>query len=129
MPAHANLSAEITGANQRFMELFSRGETAAIAACYTRDAQLLVPHNEIIRGRDAIEKIFGMSAGHGHKLAFTTLELEGDEDSALEIGQYTRKDAGGAMLDRGKYLVVWKRIGSDWKIHRDMISTSLPKPA
>ena len=80
-----------------------------------------------IRGRAAIEGVFKATSGQGHSLQFDTLELEGSEDSAIEIGQYTRKDRGGATLDRGKYLVIWKQVEGEWKIHRDMLSTSLPK--
>jgi hypothetical protein len=35
----------------------------------------------------------------------------------------------GSTFDRGKYMVVWKRVGDEWQIHRDMFSTSVPKAA
>ncbi len=127
MSVHANLPEEITAANRRFMEHFRQSNISGVAACYTDDAQLLVPHMDPIRGRAAIEGVFKATSGQGHSLQFDTLELEGSEDSAIEIGQYTRKDRGGATLDRGKYLVIWKQVEGEWKIHRDMLSTSLPK--
>lgn len=127
MSTPANLLEEITTANRRFMDLFQQGNTSGVAACYTEDAQFLVPHMEVIRGRATIEAVFKATSGQGHTLQFDTLELEGHDDSALEIGQYTRRDGGGSTLDRGKYLVVWKRVAGEWRIHRDMICTSLPK--
>jgi ketosteroid isomerase-like protein len=84
---------------------------------------------EAIRGRAAIQAVFSATGGQGHTLHFSTRELEGHGTTAVEIGEYTRKQSNGQTLDRGKYLVIWKRVGDDWKIHRDMINTSLPKPA
>lgn len=129
MSAQANLLEEITAANRRFMDLFEQSNTSGVAACYTDDAQFLIPHMEMIRGRAAIEAVFKVTSGQGHTLQFDTLELEGNEDSALAIGQYTRRDGSGATLDRGKYMVIWKRVAGEWRIHRDMVCTSLPKPA
>ena len=45
------------------------------------------------------------------------------------MGRYTRKQSDGSIFDRGKYIVVWKRVKEDWLMHRDMFSTSMPKPA
>jgi hypothetical protein len=47
----------------------------------------------------------------------------------MEIGVYLRRRADGSLFDRGKYMVIWKRVAGDWKIHRDMFCTSLPKAA
>jgi ketosteroid isomerase-like protein len=32
----------------------------------------------------------------------------------------------GKVADRGKYVVIWKRVGGEWKLHRDIWTTSLP---
>ena len=36
------------------------------------------------------------------------------------------KDAKGAKLDNGKYIVVWKKERGRWKLHWDMFSTNNP---
>lgn len=122
--ASTTLLQEITAANRRLMDCFSRGDPAAMAQCYTEDAQLLVPHADTIRGRPALEAVFKRTASQRQVYEFITVELDGDANSAFEIGQYRRTDASGQLLDRGKYIVRWKRVDGDWKIHRDMISTS-----
>jgi ketosteroid isomerase-like protein len=129
MTTNSNLREEIDAANGRFLKLFASNDISGVAGCYTQDAQLLVPHAEAIRGRAAIQAVFSARGGQGHTLQFDSRELEGHGDTAVEIGEYTRKQADGQAIDRGKYLVIWKRIGGDWKIHRDMLATSLPKPA
>lgn len=129
MPAQIALQQEISAANRRFMDGFRRDDLAGVAACHTEDAQFLIPHMVPIHGRAAIEATFRAGFGQGHTLGFATLELLGHGDSTVEIGQYTRTGSGAETLDRGKYIVIWKRVGGDWKIHRDMVSTNLPKQA
>jgi hypothetical protein len=43
------------------------------------------------------------------------------------MGQYTLRGAGGAgdLIDRGKYIVIWKLIQGEWKLHRDIWNSSL----
>jgi hypothetical protein len=38
------------------------------------------------------------------------------------------KDGSGKVLDRGKYVVIWKRDGAAWRIHRDIWNSSMPAP-
>jgi len=129
MVANNNLSAEIDAANRRFLQRFAMSDIAGLGDCYTEDAQLLVSHVDAIRGRAAIQALFKSTAGLGHTLQLDTRDLEGHGATAVEIGEYTRKQGDGQTLDRGKYLVIWKRVGDDWKIHRDMLNTSVPRPA
>jgi ketosteroid isomerase-like protein len=117
--------ARISETQQRFLQLFARGDFAGIASCYTEDAQMLVANMDVIRGRSAIQSVFKFTAVPGHRLEFRTHELEVAGDSAVELGSYTRVRADGSTFDRGKYMVVWRRVGTEWKLHRDMFSTSL----
>lgn len=52
-------------------------------------------------------------------------ELEEHVDTAIEVGQYTLS-GGGQVMDRGTYLVTWKREDGQWKLHRDIWNTSVP---
>jgi hypothetical protein len=47
-------------------------------------------------------------------------------DTAHEVGQYELLDAAGKTLDRGKYVVLWKKEGGRFKLHRDIWTTSMP---
>ena len=57
-----------------------------------------------------------------------TTEVEGYGDTACEVGRYTLEGEGGQVLDQGKFLVIWKQEAGQWKLHRDMINTSMPAP-
>jgi len=49
-------------------------------------------------------------------------------DLAYEVGTYAAMGEGGKPLDSGKYVVVWRRDGEAWKLHRDIWNTSMPAP-
>ena len=118
---------EIAAATRRFLALFAANDIAGLAACYTEDAQMMPANMAPVRGREAIASVFKFTAVRGHTLEFRTEELEVHGATAIELGAYVRRQAGGAAVDQGRYFVVWKRAGGEWRIHRDMFSTSLPR--
>lgn len=120
-------ASEIAAVQREFLRLFAMNDIARIGACYTEDAQMLVANLEVIIGRTSIESVFKFTAVHGHTLEFQTQELDVYGTTAFELGSYTRKRRDGSTFDRGKYMVVWKRVRDMWLIHRDMFSTSLAK--
>jgi len=129
MTSENDPTAEISAVQRRFLRLFATSDIAGIGACYTEDAQMLVANMEVIRGRASIESVFKFTAVPGHTLEFQTQELDVHGTSAVEIGSYIRRRSDGSTFDRGKYMVVWKRVTETWLMHRDMFSTSMPKPA
>ena len=120
---------EIAAATRRFLALFAANDIAGLAACYTEDAQMMPANMAPVRGHVGIASVFKFTAVRGHTLEFRTEELEVHGATAIELGAYVRRQAGGAAVDQGRYFVVWKRAGGEWRIHRDMFSTSLPRTA
>ncbi len=117
----------IAAANERFMQVFARGDAAALAALYTADGQLLPPGGEVVAGREAIQAFWqgAMDGGvAGATLAIAEVEEHGD--TAIEVSRYTLFGAGEQPLDRGKYIIIWKREGGEWRMHRDIFNSSLP---
>jgi ketosteroid isomerase-like protein len=55
-----------------------------------------------------------------------TIEVEGYDDTAIEIGRYRLLAPGDVVADQGKYIVVWKNDHGAWKLHRDIWTTSQP---
>jgi uncharacterized protein (TIGR02246 family) len=115
----------IEAANEKFMAAFGRGDAAAVAALYTKDARLAPPNSDYVGGTDAIRQFWQGAMQLGIKGAkLETVDVEAAGDASVELGRYTLLGDGGQTLDNGKYLVVWKKDGGDWKLHRDIWNTS-----
>jgi len=120
--------AGIEATNAQFMEAFSQGDAAGVAACYTEDAQLMPPNSEIVSGRAALQEGFQELIDGGYELQLETTEVEGHGDTAHEIGTYTMA-VDGETVDEGKYIVIWKNVDGQWKLHRDIFNSNNPPPA
>ena len=119
----------IEAGEQQFAAAFSRGDSAAMAALYTPNGQLFPAHSDIVSGRQAIEQFWQGVLKSGAKGAMvTTLEVDGQGNTAYEVGKYTLVGDGGKVLDTGKYVVVWKRHQGQWRLHRDIWTTNMPAP-
>jgi len=116
--------AAILAADEAFMDAFVRREALKIAALYTDEGQLFPTHSDVITGRDAIAGYWNAAMDMGiASIGLETVELDELGDTAVETGRYTLAAADGEILDRGKYLVVWKDEGG-CKLHRDIWNSS-----
>lgn len=124
----SDAKAQIEKVNEAFVAAFGRGDAPAIAKLYSSDAQVFAPNNEVITGAEAIEKLWKGAMEMGAKsvsLKATEVQQHG-ATIAHEVGAYSMAGADGKELDRGKYIVIWKKEGNAWKIHRDIWNTSMP---
>jgi uncharacterized protein (TIGR02246 family) len=128
-PGPPALREAIEAANAELVDAYRRGDARAVAAMYTEGGQLYPPNEMIVGGREAIEKYWKAAMDSGVKaFELRTVEAEGLGDSAVEAGTYTLYGKDGTTLDRGKYLVLWKRAGGAWKLHRDCWNSNEPAP-
>jgi len=130
MPSFAEgVRSQIEAANAKFVELAAQGNAAALAGLYAKEGAVMPAGTEPIRGTEAIAKFWGAALASGvAAVELKTLEVYGRGATATEVGEYALRDKAGKMLDRGKYIVVWKHDASGWKLLRDMFSTNLPPP-
>ena len=117
----------IDEANRNFMTNFAQQDAAGLAGLYTNGGCLMPSNSDIISGATDIQTFWQGVFDMGAKGAeLETLDLEEHGDTAIEVGRYTMKADGGAVADRGKYLIVWKNEGGSWKLHQDIFNTSQP---
>jgi uncharacterized protein (TIGR02246 family) len=115
--------------NQQWSIAFSTGDSAALAAMYTPNAQLFPMHSEVVSGREAIQQFWqGVMASGVKGATLTTLEVDEQGETVYEVGQYELRGEGHKVLDHGKYVVVWKRTQGQWRLHRDIWNSTLPAP-
>jgi uncharacterized protein (TIGR02246 family) len=121
VPASAQ-KAEIEAINTKFMEYFNKGDFSGIASLYTTDATALPPDSAMVQGRPAIEVMWKGMAEQVGDPKLTTVDVKPlGPSAAREIGTFVLKTKGATPQEvTGKYVVVWEKVGNDWKLATDI---------
>jgi ketosteroid isomerase-like protein len=118
---------EIAAANLAFETAISKMDSVGISNLYVTDAKWMNPNAPSVEGRAAIVGSVGtiMRAGIGSAKLNTT-EVWGDENFVTEEGVYLLNAKDGSQIDKGKYLVLWKRVDGKLMFYRDIFNSDLP---
>jgi ketosteroid isomerase-like protein len=116
----------ILEANKQWMDAYSRGDAVSVGAFYTDDARSLPPNSDTIHEKQAIVEYWKAAMEMGIKgLKIETKEVESQNDTAYEIGETTLTGERGKIIDKLKYMVIWKYQNGQWKIHREIWNSSM----
>jgi uncharacterized protein (TIGR02246 family) len=120
-PAFAQ-RAEIDAANVKWIEFFNKGDFAGVASLYTNDATAFPPGSPMVKGNDAIGAMWKGMAEQVTDPKLTTLDVKPlGSSAAREIGTFSLKTKGATPKEvTGKYVVVWEKVGGDWKLAADI---------
>lgn len=115
--------AEIAAINRQFEDAARKGDLDRLASLYTADAVALPPDGPVVKGRDGIKQMWGSIAQQiGLKdVRLTTLDFEQAGDTGYEVGEATLTVSSGTAVV--KFVVVWKRVDGQWRLHRDIWNT------
>ena len=109
---------------------WNAGDLERVVAAYALDAVYLPPHHEAVHGRDAIREYLRGPLSHGvSELAFDVTYIRQGANVAWDVGTYRMsvpQNDGTKKEDHGKYLTVWKHVGTKWLIAADSWSSDLP---
>ena len=117
-----------------WLQLVKAKDAAAIAELYAEDGAVMPPNAPVGKGRAAIQQTWAsMMNTPGFNLTFTPeqIVLSSSGDMALDRGTYqlTIAPSGKAQNDTGKYVVVWRKIGNEWKAAADIFNSDGPPAA
>ena len=120
-PASAQ-RAEIDAVNAKWTEFFNKGDFDGIASLYTTDATAFPPGSAMVQGAAAIGAMWKSTAEQVGDPKLTTLDVKSlGPSAAREIGTFSLKTRGPTPQEvTGKYLVVWEKVGDDWKLAADI---------
>jgi uncharacterized protein (TIGR02246 family) len=120
-PAAAQ-QAEIAAANAKWIAFFNKGDFDGVASLYTADATAFPPGSAVVRGRAAIGAMWKGMAEHATDPKVTTLEVKRlGPTAAREIGTFNLKTKDSPPKEiTGKYVVIWQKVGRDWKLATDI---------
>lgn len=117
---------QIKANNKALGAAIAAADAKAAGKMYTRAARLMPPNADFFKGMKAIAGFWQGAIDMGIKgVALKTVEVEQLGTTAIEVGTYTLSGAAG-VLDKGKYVVVWKKDAGVWKLHHDIFNSSNP---
>jgi uncharacterized protein (TIGR02246 family) len=120
-PALNKLTAEFEAA-------FNAGDAARVASMYAEDAVVMPPNEPMVKGRSAIEAALKRDmAKEKVSLKLSPLHSAITGDSAHEAGTVTVTLPGGRTVNE-KYVVIYRRVGKEWKIAYDIWNHDTPPP-
>ena len=122
---------EIRAQVDQWLQLVKAKDASGIAEIYAEDGAVMPPNAPIGKGRAAIQQTWAsMMRTPGFDLTFNPeqIVISSSGDMALDRGTYTLTvaPAGRTQTDTGKYVVVWRKIGGDWKAVADIFNSNLP---
>jgi len=120
-PAAAQ-KAEIEAANGKWVTFFNKGDFDGVASLYTADAIAFPPGSGMVKGRAAIGAMWKGMAGQMTDPKVTTMDVKRlGPRAAREIGTFSLKTKESPPKEvTGKYVVVWEKVGRDWKLAADI---------
>jgi uncharacterized protein (TIGR02246 family) len=118
----------VEAGNYFFRKAFEARDAEAIAELYTEDARVIAPGAEPAVGREAIAAFWTGAMEGAKSVRLETLSVESEGNLALEDGT-AHLTANDDTVSEARYLVVWKRVGRRWHLHRDIWNTgAAPAP-
>ena len=108
----------IENLDAKFSEDYRLGDSLALAATYTSDAQFgCLEGPEILAAwGSSIRKSI---LNNTRTLKFTALSVWQQDEFLISVGIYEKFDTDNNLISDGRYLVTWKMEDGVWKIHRD----------
>lgn len=110
---------------QSWETFFNRGDSAAVAGLYAKDAQLVMSGEAPVRGREAIQAAIT-------RMAQTGVKVRIDVERSAAAGKFAYFYGAYAVLlqrrvvERGTYLEVWQSYNGNWLIDLDVNATGTP---
>ena len=117
--------------NKTYMKFYNNGDASSVAELHSDDALVMPPNIDMVKGKISIKKVIsdGISAG-ATDLAFTTVNMYGNEEFVTEVGRYSLnvKNEGEILIsDSGKYIVLWEQVSkNNWLMKADIWNSDLP---
>lgn len=125
-PQGSQNSSEIVDLAKQWEASLNSGDVEAIAALYSEDCRIMPPNAPAAMGRDAVRADFGAMIAAGLTGSLPTTEAFESGDLGYRTGVYTLNAPDGSVVDSGKYIETWKKIGGKWLITNDIWNSDNP---
>jgi ketosteroid isomerase-like protein len=111
------------------VKAWNASDASQLAGLFAESAVIIPPSGKFVTGQQSIREYLQQKLNNKVHVSFTSAGLDSSPDLQVDFGVFTEsttasRDAHPATEDQrqpgevdGKYLMVVKRVGADWKIH------------
>jgi uncharacterized protein (TIGR02246 family) len=130
----ASEEAAIRARSRQLVQAVASKNADAAAAVYATDATLMAPNRPAVTGQAAIRGFWAETVAMPNvalTITPTDIDIARSGDLATEAGTYTFAFTSdqGPINDRGKYVVEYRKVGTEWRIENDIFNSDVPMPA
>jgi ketosteroid isomerase-like protein len=129
-PVTVNVEQERTALMQRDRDWSQTTKDATrFLSFFTSDGSVYAPGMPVVKGTDALRKTYTeMSSAPGFSLTWTVTkaEVSASGDMGYTAGSY--KLAMGGAPESGKYVTIWRKEGTEWKVVEDIFNADTAGP-
>ncbi|WP_411895938.1 YybH family protein [Winogradskyella sp. A2] len=107
-----------------FSKAYIDGDIGALTSMYTIDGKIFPNNRKILSGQSALSSYWTIPEGAKilhHKVIPKEIHIE--DNIAYDYGYYQGKTLTNENKEvawQGKYVIIWKKVGDDWKIYLDI---------
>jgi ketosteroid isomerase-like protein len=129
-PAVSNVAADsaaVMAALEQYRQAWLKGDTAAALGRISDDIRIMIGGLPDIVGKDATRRLFADEMAK-YEVPLLTLHHQDvivSGDHAIDIGTFREiqlPKTGAPIEGRGRFMTIWRREGSEWRIVRYMLN-------
>jgi ketosteroid isomerase-like protein len=104
--------------NENVRTTLRNGDPNYVLNMHTQDAIQFLPNGTEVVGIAALTSFYEKIASLSIDIKSTTISIERlTDDTVFEVGTFTSTLKSG-IQNSGKYIIIWKKIGENWKIYK-----------
>lgn len=105
-----------------------RADSASfVTTFYHPDAAVYPPNGPEMDAKKMASMVTQFPKMGVSSFTLTAKEIYEGDETITEVGRFEMGD-GSKTIDKGKYMVVWKKDGDKWKLFRDIWNSDNPPP-
>jgi ketosteroid isomerase-like protein len=118
--------ATVIGIENELVRLANHAEWEGMSKLYTNDGMIYPPGAPPIMGRNAIATFWRTVSNRGmHSLNLQLVDLEISDDLLIARGKYGMRDRENEILDIGKFIAIYRKENTEWRLQTDMFNSNL----
>jgi ketosteroid isomerase-like protein len=104
--------------NENVRTTLKKGDPNYVLSIHAQDATQFLPNGTEVVGIAALRTFYEKIAPMGIDIKSTTISVEQlTDDTVFEVGTFISTLKSGTQ-SKGKYIIIWKKIGKNWRIYK-----------